>query len=113
MAPFPGQLFLAVILVHTNEGTGDCIYNLLAVMMPVTVLQGYLAGGGPWVWDLSLEPGHLVSSVYAADYSLPSGRCSFNHSTEVVCLYFTTVSVFANVNKNKSVTWPSESAMKG
>jgi hypothetical protein len=72
-----------------------------------------LAVGGPWVWDLSLEPGHLVSSVYAADYSLPSGRCSFNHSTEVVCLYFTTVSVFANVNKNKSVTWPSESAMKG
>lgn len=51
--------------------------------------------------------------VYAADYSLPSGRCSFNHIAEVVYLYFTTVLVFANVNKTKSITWPSESAVKG
>lgn len=88
-----------------------------AFMTPVTVLQGYLAGGGPWRKGLGFELGASPSGpfrVYAADYSLPSGRCSFNHITGVVYLYFTTeMAFFANVNKTKSITRPSESAVNG
>lgn len=87
-------------------GTVHVIY--WAFMMPVTVLQGYLAGSGPWrrVWDLSLEPGHLIPSESVLQISL------FPQAIKVVYLYFTTVAVFANVNKNKSITCPSENAMK-
>lgn len=78
-------------------------------MMPVTVLQGYLAGGGPWRKGLGFELGASPSGpfrVYAADYSLPIAG--------LVYLYFTTeMAFFANVNKNKSITRPSESAVSG
>lgn len=42
--------------------------------------------------------------VEVADSSFPSGNHPFNHIIEMVYFYFTTVMVFANVNKNKSVS---------
>lgn len=56
---------------------------------------------------LSLEPGHLIPSESVLQISL------FPQAVEVVYLYFTTVTVFANVNKNRTLTCPSENAMKG
>lgn len=104
--------FLCTLMM--TPGTVHATY--WAFMMPVSVLQGYLAGSGPWRKGLGFELGVRPSGpfrVCATNYSLPLGPCSFNHIVEVVYLYFTTVTVFVNVNKNKSITCPLENAMKG
>lgn len=61
MAPYPGQLFLAVILVHTNEGTRDCTCNLLGIHDACHNVVGLLSRG--WTMEgLGFEPIHLVPS---------------------------------------------------
>lgn len=76
MAPYPGQLFLAVILVHTNEGTRDCTCNLLGIHDACHNVVGLLSRG--WTmeglgFELRANPSGPFR-VYALDYSLSSHR---------------------------------------
>lgn len=99
-------LFIAVILVRTNEDSRGCTCNVPGILDACHSTAGSFSRG--WTAEEVFGTGGWSPSdpfrVEVADSSLPSGHHPFNHIIEMVCFYFTTVMVFANVNKNKSVS---------
>lgn len=90
----------------TNEDSRDCTCNLPDILDAYHSTAGSFSRG--WTAEEVFGTGGWSPSdpfrVEVVDSSLPSGHHPFNHIIEMVCFYFTTVMVLANVKKNKSVS---------